>query len=88
MPITKSAKKAHKRSLKLYKRNYEFKIRMKMAIKKLEKAIAKWDKISESDLNNVYKYIDKACKVWVLKKQTAARRKSKVAKLYNTSKKS
>jgi ribosomal protein S20 len=41
MPITKSAKKASQRSLKLRERNSEFKLRMKMAIKKFKKSIEK-----------------------------------------------
>jgi len=41
MPITKSAKKAARRSLKLQKRNFEFKLRMKMAIKKFKKSAEK-----------------------------------------------
>jgi len=41
MPITKSAKKAAKRSIKLRQRNFDFKLRMKMAIKKLRKSLEK-----------------------------------------------
>ena len=87
MPITKSAKKAHARSVKLHQRNYDFKLRMKMAIKKFMKNLTKGVDIAEDELHVLYKYIDKACKVGVLKKQTAARRKSRVAKLFNDSKK-
>ncbi len=83
MPVTKSAKKAHARSLKLQKRNYDFKLRMKMAIKKFIKNISKGVSVAETELQSLYKYIDKACKVGVLRKQTAARRKSRVAKLFN-----
>ena len=45
MPITKSAKKAAKRSIVFQKRNNEFKLRMKMAIKKFLKSINKSEKI-------------------------------------------
>jgi len=41
MPITKSAKKAAKRSLVFYARNKEFKLRMKMEMKKFIKRIQK-----------------------------------------------
>ena len=41
MPITQSAKKTAKRALKLRQRNFDFKLRMKMAIKKFNKAIEK-----------------------------------------------
>jgi small subunit ribosomal protein S20 len=87
MPITKAAKKAHSRSLKLQKRNYDMKLRMKMAIKKFMKNISKGVSVAETELHALYKYIDKACKVGVLKKQTAARRKSRVTKIFNESKK-
>ena len=63
MPITKSAKKAANRSLVFQKRNNEFKLRMKMAIKKLLKNIAKSQKVGQEELNLVYKYIDKCMKV-------------------------
>jgi len=76
MPITKSAKKAANRSYFLQKRNNEFKLRMKMAIKKFLKN----EKKTLEDLTMVYKYIDKCCKVGVIKKNTASRKKSRVAK--------
>ena len=82
MPITKSAIKAANRSLVLQKRNNEFKLRMKMAIKKFLKSITKAEKLSQTDLNTVYKYIDKCMKVGVIKKNTAARKKSRVAKAF------
>ena len=63
MPITKSAIKAAHRSLVLQKRNSEFKLRMKMAIKKLLKNITKSQKVTPEELNVVYKYIDKCMKV-------------------------
>jgi len=76
MPITKSAKKAANRSLVFQKRNNEFKLRMKMAIKKFLKNTNK----SQEELNAVYKFIDKCKKVGVIKKNTASRKKSRVAK--------
>ena len=82
MPITKSAKKAASRSLVLQKRNNEFKLRMKMAIKKFLKSINKSEKIEQEELNKVYKFIDKCKKVGVIKKNTAARKKSRVAKAF------
>lgn len=78
MPITKSAKKAANRSFVFQKRNNEFKLRMKMAIKKFLKNANK----SQEELNTVYKYIDKCKKVGVIKKNTAARKKSRVAKAF------
>ena len=63
MPITKSAKKAAKRSLTLAKRNNEFKIRMKAAIKKFLKSISKAEKVTEEEVNKIYKFVDKCVKV-------------------------
>ena len=48
MPITKSAIKAAKRSVKLQERNNLFKNRMKVSIKEISK---------------IYKYVDKCAKV-------------------------
>jgi len=54
-----------------------------MAIKKFVKNITIWEKVSNEELSNVYKAIDKCAKVWIIKKKTAARKKSRVARLYN-----
>ncbi|MFA5748132.1 MAG: 30S ribosomal protein S20 [Candidatus Absconditabacterales bacterium] len=83
MPITKSAKKAAKRSLILQSRNNEFKFRMKMEIKKFIKNVSKGIKSNQEDLNKIYKIIDKCAKIGIIKKKTAARKKSRVAKLFN-----
>jgi small subunit ribosomal protein S20 len=77
MPITKSAKKAVNRSFVFRKRKHEFKVRMKMAIKKFLKN----ENRTQEDLNSIYKYIDKCQKVGIIKKNTAARKKSRVAKV-------
>ncbi len=82
MPITKSAKKAHKRSLVLRERNKEFVLRMKMAIKKFLKNPQK----TQEELAKVYKYIDKCCKVGIIKKNTAARKKARVTKALSQAK--
>ena len=86
MAITSSAKKAVKRSEKLRQRNSEFKLRMKMAIKKFKKAIEKWDKVTLADLSNVQKYIDKCVKIGLIKKKNWSRKKSNMAKLFDTTK--
>lgn len=84
MPITKSAKKAMNRSQKLEKRNRDFKIRMKMAMKKFVKAIEKWEKVELAELSNIYKRIDKCLKVGILKPRNASRKKARMAKMYHT----
>ena len=63
MPIIKSAKKAMRRSAVLQKRNSEFKLRMKMAIKKFIKSIAKAEALTLEDLKKVYKFVDKCAKI-------------------------
>ena len=83
MPITSSAKKAVKRSEKLRQRNSEFKLRMKMAIKKFKKSIEKWDKVTIEDLAIVYKVIDKCTKINLIKKKNGSRKKSNMAKLFD-----
>ncbi len=83
MAITKSAKKAARRSIKLQARNREFKIRMKMHMKKIFKAIEKGEDVLPEMLSNVYKFIDKAAKVGVIKKKNAGRKKSRVALAVN-----
>jgi small subunit ribosomal protein S20 len=82
MAIKKSAKKAAKRALKNREVNLQFKIAMKKAIKNFLKAIE--EKKTQDELlqmlPGVYKAIDKAAKRGVIKKQNAARRKSRLTK--------
>lgn len=83
MPITKSAKKAMNRAQKLEKRNKDFKLRMKMAMKKFIKAIEKGETVPVEDLSNVYKSIDKCQKVGILKSRNAARKKARMSKMFH-----
>ena len=87
MPITKSAKKASKRSIKLRQRNSEFKLRLKMAMKKFKKSLEKWETVSPNELNNIYKFVDKCVKVGIIKKKNGSRKKSNMAKLFGTTQK-
>ena len=75
MPIKKSAVKAMNRSQVLAKRNYDFKLRMKMAMKKFLKAVEAKEELTIEDLSKVFKAIDKAEKVGIIKKRNAARKK-------------
>ncbi|MDR0607839.1 MAG: 30S ribosomal protein S20 [Candidatus Peribacteria bacterium] len=83
MPITTSAKKAMNRSQKLEKRNKDFKIRMKMAMKKFIKSIERGEKVAVADLSNLYKRIDKCQKVGILKPRNAGRKKARMAKMFH-----
>lgn len=84
MPITKSAKKALRQSLKRRKRNLAYKKKIKKLIKEVRKLVLE-KKIEEAKnlLPQVYKAIDKAAKVGVIKKNTASRKKGGISKLIN-----
>mgnify|MGYP001675820035 CR=1 FL=1 len=73
------------RSQTLAKRNYDFKLRMKMAMKKFLKGVEAKEALTVEDLANVYKAIDKAAKV--IKKRNASRKKSRISKAFDTLKK-
>jgi small subunit ribosomal protein S20 len=81
MPITKSAKKAVRRSLRQKAQNDQWRRRMKTAIKKIEKTAQKDKKEAGKLLNVTFQIIDKATKKGVIKKNNAARKKSRLSKL-------
>ena len=74
MPIKKSAIKAMNRSQTLAKR-------------KFLKGVEAKEALTVEDLANVYKAIDKAAKVGVIKKRNASRKKSRISKAFDTLKK-
>lgn len=81
MPITQSAKKAIRGSLRKKALNDQRKKVMKEIIKKIEK-IAKTDKAEAMKmLSNAYQVIDKAAKRGVIKKNNAANKKSRLSRL-------
>ncbi|MBU1045616.1 30S ribosomal protein S20 [Patescibacteria group bacterium] len=82
MPITKSAIK----SLRQERRNRASNLRYKKTIKNLQKQILslkKENKTKEANelLPRFYKIVDKAAKENVIKKNTAARKKSSIARI-------
>ena len=80
MPITKSAKKAIRVSARKKAVNDQRKRAMKEIIKKIEK-LAKTDKKEAAKLlTAAYQAIDKAAKIGVIKKNNAARKKSRLAR--------
>ncbi|MDD5032909.1 MAG: 30S ribosomal protein S20 [Candidatus Pacebacteria bacterium] len=81
MPITKSAKKALRQSLKRKNANRKKKEALKGKIKDIKKLLSQ-DKKGEALnlLPEAYKAIDKAVKTGVIKKNLAARKKSGLAK--------
>lgn len=84
MPITKSAKKALKQSKKQRRENLCRLNAMREIIKKIRKLVIENKKEEALKLlPQVYKAIDKAAKNNVIKKNTAARKKSRLTKLVN-----
>ena len=81
MPITQSAQKAVRGSLRKKAFNDARKRAMKEVIKKIEK-MSKTDKMGAVKmLPSVFQIIDKAAKRGVIKKNNAARKKSRLARL-------
>ena len=88
MPITASAKKALRQSLRRKARNLKRSNAYKLGIKELKKlAVVGQTKEVQNQLAKVYQAIDKAAKTGVIKKNKAARLKSSAAKLLNINKK-
>jgi small subunit ribosomal protein S20 len=81
MAKTSSAKKALRSSLRKKVFNVRRKKTMKEAVKETGKLIlAKNEKGAEASMPALYKAIDKAAKHGTIKKNTAARMKSRIAK--------
>ncbi|MFW5979128.1 MAG: 30S ribosomal protein S20 [Halanaerobium sp.] len=84
MPIIKSAKKRVKVTEKKTAQNKEWKERLKNAIKDMEKAVEAGDKEAAAEqLKETKKVIDKAVTRNILHKNNAARKKSRLTKMYN-----
>jgi small subunit ribosomal protein S20 len=81
MPITKSAKKALRQSIRRQQRNLERKAVLKTAIKEYKKLIsANRFKEAQVYLPQLYKKLDKAAKTNLIKKNKASRLKSRLTK--------
>jgi small subunit ribosomal protein S20 len=81
MAITKSAKKALRQSLKRKVRNIEKKRKLKNLLKKAEILISEGKRDEAKKLlPQVYKLLDKAAKIGLIKKNTASRKKSRIVK--------
>ena len=81
MPITKSAQKAFRQSI----RKKKIILKKKEAVKKILKEIKKLKSEGKTEevlklLSRAYKAIDKAAKRGVIKKRTASRKKSRLMK--------
>lgn len=82
MPITQSAKKALRQSIRRRERNLRKMEAYRRAVKDYKKLIAakKFDE-AKAALAKVYKTLDKAAKTNVIAKNKAGRLKSRLAKL-------
>ena len=79
MPITKGAKKTIRADANKRVFNVRRSSAMKDIVKDIKKAIAKGDKkVAEELVPKAYKAIDKAQKSGIIKKNTAARKKSRL----------
>ncbi|PTW01284.1 small subunit ribosomal protein S20 [Halanaerobium saccharolyticum] len=84
MPIIKSAKKRVKTTEKKTAQNREWKDRLKNVIKDMEKAVEAGDKEAAAEqLKETKKVIDKAVTRNIIHKNNAARKKSRLTKMYN-----
>ena len=81
MPITQSAKKAIRGSLRKKGYNDRAKRVMKETIKKIEKAAKTDKKEAVKILSSAFQTIDKAAKRGIIKKNNASRKKSRLSKL-------
>lgn len=85
MAITKSAKKAIRGSRRKYVMNLRRKRTMAEAVKGAQKLTGAGHKDQAEALRAAYQAIDKALKRGVIKANTAARKKSRLAKLLKKS---
>ena len=81
MPITQSAKKAIRGSLRKKGYNDRAKRVMKETIKKIEKAAKTDKKEAVKILSSAFQTIDKAAKRGIIKKNNASRKKSRLSKV-------
>ncbi len=80
MPIIKAAKKALRSSAKKRAVNLRRARAMKDSVKEVRTLTAQASKEAPASLSKAYKTIDKAAKGGIIKKNTAARMKSRLAK--------
>lgn len=82
MPITRSAKKAHRQSLRKRASNLARKDKVTKAVKDVKKLVLLGKKKEAvAALRLAHKALDKAARVHTLDKNTASRRKSRLAKM-------
>ena len=82
MPITRSAKKALRQSVRRHQRNVLVQRKIKDVLKKVRGLLVqkKFEEAKEL-FPQVFQTLDKAAKAGVIKKNAASRKKSRIAKL-------
>lgn len=81
MPVTKSAKKAMRSSLRKRVYNLQRKFKIKNALKELRRVLKIKPQEYQASLNKVYSNLDKAVKTGLLHRKAANRKKSNTIKL-------
>lgn len=81
MPITSSAKKAMRQAKARTERNKPFVTRLKTEIKKLELLVKTDMEKAKKQLSTAYSVIDTAAKKHLIHKNTASRKKARMARL-------
>ena len=81
MPIIRSAKKALRGSLRKKDMNERVTKNMKENVKAVEKAVREKKTDVKALVDKAYSAIDKAAKKGVIKKNTAARKKSRMSRI-------
>ena len=82
MPITKSTKKALRQSLRRRVRNIQKKQKIKNLLREAKILVSqKKQEEAKKLLPQIYKALDKAAKVGVIKKNMASRKKARITKL-------
>ena len=85
MPNIKSAKKRVLTNARKEKENVTVESKLKNSIKKLEKTVKSGNKEeSKKELDTTLKNIDKALNIGLIKKNNAARKKSRLTKSVNS----
>ena len=84
MPILDAAKKAARQNKRRKARNLQYKKKMKEPIKEFKKLlVGKKTEEAKKLLPQIYKALDKSAKHGTIKKNNAARRKSRLTKMVN-----
>ena len=85
MPQKRQSEKALRQSIKREKRNHKVYSNIKTMVKKTRKSIVAKAPETQESLAKLIKALDKALQKGLLKKNTVARKKSRLVKAFNAS---